>query len=191
MAAVRIEDQGDNLIRRTTELRIMLARARADSAASRTLTMELLATAAESRESVASTRKAFRRDPASVPRPRESLLVAQYRQPSESAAPAHGPSRDGRDVDRHDVTAHGPGSYQRGDSLLHQMRELRRRATVLAGAIARTEEGIAATFEKMAQSLLLADASRLRTHADKARAFAAKERATIAEEGQAKTTRAQ
>ncbi len=88
---MRIEDQRDNLIRRTTELRIMLARARADSAAFRTRTMELLATAAESRESVASTREAFRRDPASVAQSQKSLLGAQHRQQSESAAPAHGP----------------------------------------------------------------------------------------------------
>ncbi len=186
---MRIEDQRDNLIRRTTELRVMLARARAESAAFRARTMELLATAAESRESVASTREAVRRDLASVARSRKSLLVARHRQLSEPAAPAHGPFRDGRDDGRHDVTAPGPGSYQRGDCLLRQIRELQCQATVLAGAIARTEEEIAATFEEMAQSRPPADASRLRAHAAKARQFAAKERATIAEEGQAKATR--
>ena len=186
---MRIEDQRDNLIRRTTELRIMLARARASSAAVRTRTMELLATAAESRESVASTREAFRRDPVSVAQSQKSLLVAQHRQQSESAAPAHGPFRDERDADRHDVTAPAPGTDQRGDCLLRQIRELRRQVTVLAGSIARTEEEIAATFEEMAQSRPPGDASRLRAHAAKARQFAAKERATIAEEGQAKATR--
>ncbi len=184
---MRIEDERDNLIRRATELRIMLARARADSAAFRTRAMELLATAAESRESVASTREVFRRDPASAAHAHASLQAVDHLQASGSAARASGPSPDS-----HEVAGPAQGGYQHGDylvRLMRQMQELRRYGADLAGAIARTEEEIAATFEAMARNRPPADASRLRAQADKARQFAAKERARAAEAGQAETAR--